>query len=67
MFYLRNSGKSCLFRSFVGFLKNAHRRKGGLRPRCRIIPLLWDTCPLGAKKPLRSEFSWERKNGIEKK
>ena len=27
MFYLRNSGKSCLFRSLVGFLKNTNRQK----------------------------------------
>ena len=27
MFYLINSGKSCLFCSLVGFLKNANRQK----------------------------------------
>ena len=66
MFYLINSGKTCLFCSLVGFLKNANRRKGGLQPRCRIIPLLWGTCPLRAKNSLRNEFSWQWKNGTKK-
>jgi len=57
MFYLRNSGKSCLFLSLVGFLKNAHRQKSGLQPRYCIVPLLWGMCPLKAKNPLRNEFS----------
>ena len=51
------------FCSLVGFLENAHRRKGGLQPRCRIIPLLWGMRPLRVKNPLRNEFSWQWKNG----
>ena len=50
MFYLINSGKSCLFLSLVGFLKNANRRKGGLQPRCCIIPLLWGYVPTEGEK-----------------
>ncbi len=57
MFYLINSGETCLFRSLAGFLKNANYRKGGLQPRCRIIPLLWGMCPPTTKNPLRNEFS----------
>jgi len=57
MFYLKNSGKICLFCSLAGFLKNTHRRKGGLQPRCRIAPILWEVCPPTTKKPLKNEFS----------
>ncbi len=64
MFYLINSGKTCLFRSLVGFLNNANRQKGGLQPRCCIISLLWGTCPLRAKN--RSEMSFLRSGEIEK-
>ena len=65
MFYLINSGKSCLFHSLAGFLKNAHHRKSGLQPRCRIVPLLWEVCPPATKK--RSEMSFLDSGKMEQK
>ena len=56
MFYLKNNGKSCLSRSLVGFSKNTNRRKGGLQPRCRIVPLLWDGSPPKTKNSLKMSF-----------
>ena len=66
MFYLINSGKTCLFLSLVGFLKNTNRQKGGLQPRCCIMPILWGAYPPRAKNSLRNEFSWQWKNGTKR-
>ena len=56
MFYLINSGKTCLFLSLVGFLKNANCQKSGLQPRCCIVPLLWGGGPPKTKNSLRMSF-----------
>jgi len=66
MFYLINSGKSCLFRSLVGFLKNTNRQKGGLQPRCCIAPPPYGVRAHRGRKT-RSEMSFLGSGKMEQK